>query len=87
MLLILFIFDICTYFRVIVWVVSAAILVGNIVPMWYLSIVHQRGTIDVMQPLHEIAERYPHNTSLLFLMPCHSTPLYRYLLLRVLLQN
>lgn len=56
---------------------AAAILMANIVPAWYFGLVHQRGTLDIMQPLREISGNNSHNTSLLFLMPCHSTPLYR----------
>ncbi|KAJ8985666.1 hypothetical protein NQ317_015163 [Molorchus minor] len=62
-----------------IWIAAIVILIGNAVPAWYFSVVHQRGTLDVMYPLREIALENPKNTSLLFLMPCHSTPLYSYL--------
>ncbi|KAF5298601.1 hypothetical protein FQR65_LT09696 [Abscondita terminalis] len=62
-----------------VWLVAGVLLISNIIPCVYLSIIHQRGTLHVMEPLRKLAERYPHNTSLLFLMPCHSTPLYSHL--------
>lgn len=65
------------YFRFSIWLVASIIFFGNIIPAYYLSIVHQRGTLDVMKPLRETALKNPKNTSLLFLMPCHSTPLYR----------
>ncbi|KJE90215.1 GPI mannosyltransferase 3 [Capsaspora owczarzaki ATCC 30864] len=44
----------------------------------YTSLVHQRGTIDVMQELRTEASqgRVSH---VLFLMPCHSTPYYSHL--------
>lgn len=41
--------------------------------------IHQRGTLDVMDPLSQLAQTRPNDTSLLFLMPCHSTPLYSHL--------
>ncbi|VEN61997.1 unnamed protein product [Callosobruchus maculatus] len=62
-----------------VWVVAAVIFFGNAMPAWYLGMVHQRGTLDVMKPLREIAQKDPNNTHFLFLMPCHSTPLYSHL--------
>nr|XP_023015260.1 GPI mannosyltransferase 3-like [Leptinotarsa decemlineata] len=47
--------------------------------MWYLSMIHQRGTLDVMDALKRISLKNPNDTNLLFLMPCHSTPLYSHL--------
>lgn len=64
----------CSYM---IWVVTIAILVANIVPAWYVGIVHQRGTLDVMEPLRQIAIKDPNDSNFLFLTPCHSTPLYR----------
>ncbi|KAL3278421.1 hypothetical protein HHI36_013743 [Cryptolaemus montrouzieri] len=61
------------------WLVAGIFLIGNIVPAYYLGMVHQRGTLDVMPHLREIAERDHVNTSFLFLMPCHSTPMYSHL--------
>lgn len=58
------------------WLVAGALLLSNALPAMYLGTVHQRGTIDVMEPLAEIAAQRPNDTSVLFLMPCHSTPLY-----------
>ncbi|GLV38019.1 Phosphatidylinositol glycan anchor biosynthesis class B [Carabus blaptoides fortunei] len=65
--------------NVLLWFVAAVLFVSNIVPAWYLGMVHQRGTLDVMSPLAKIAADNPRNTSILFLMPCHSTPLYSHL--------
>ncbi|XP_060527304.1 GPI mannosyltransferase 3 [Cylas formicarius] len=62
-----------------VWLVSAIIFLGNVVPTWYLGFVHQRGTLEVMDGLRDIANKDPNNSSFLFLMPCHSTPLYSHL--------
>ncbi|XP_077293205.1 phosphatidylinositol glycan anchor biosynthesis class B [Arctopsyche grandis] len=62
-----------------VYLAFAAIIIGNIVPIGYLGVIHQRGVMDVMPVLRDIATKHPTNTSLLFLMPCHSTPLYSHL--------
>lgn len=61
-----------------VWFVAGVVLTANVIPAWYLGFVHQRGTLDIMQSLREIAATNSNNSSFLFLMPCHSTPLYRY---------
>ena len=46
----------------------------------YTCLIHQRGTIDVMTFLYAEAQRpAPKDLmDVLFLMPCHSTPFYRY---------
>lgn len=62
-----------------IWIVTGVILSANIVPAWYMGVVHQRGTLDVMPILRDIANGDIKNTSILFLMPCHSTPLYSHL--------
>ncbi|GAV56763.1 Glyco_transf_22 domain-containing protein [Cephalotus follicularis] len=51
------------------------LLITNIPMAFYMSLVHQRGTEDVMNYLSKEA----HNErvrSILFLMPCHATPYY-----------
>ncbi|XP_078702493.1 GPI alpha-1,2-mannosyltransferase 3-like isoform X2 [Branchiostoma floridae x Branchiostoma belcheri] len=53
----------------------ALLLVTNLPLALYTSLVHQRGTVDVMSYLSQQADRQGH-TSVLFLMPCHSTPFY-----------
>ncbi|XP_028164837.1 GPI mannosyltransferase 3 isoform X6 [Ostrinia furnacalis] len=59
------------------YVLTGAILIGNVVPALYFGVVHQAGTLKVM-PL--LREAIPNNkSSVLFLMPCHSTPLYSHL--------
>lgn len=62
-----------------IWLVLAIILIGNALPAWYVGYSHQRGTLDVMASLNYIAARDPENASFLFLMPCHSTPLYSHI--------
>ncbi|KAI8441124.1 hypothetical protein MSG28_009376 [Choristoneura fumiferana] len=59
------------------YLVAGAILLGNAVPALYFGTVHQSGTLKVM-PL--LREALPNNrSSILFMMPCHSTPLYSHL--------
>lgn len=41
----------------------------------YMSVFHQRGTMDAIQYLSTVATD---DSQILFLMPCHSTPYYRY---------
>ncbi|XP_073842974.1 phosphatidylinositol glycan anchor biosynthesis class B isoform X2 [Musca autumnalis] len=69
--------------RLSLWAVAILIIVGNAVPAWYLSTIHQRGRIDVMSKLDNIASEYKieqnRPTSILFLMPCHSTPYYSHI--------
>ncbi|XP_075161416.1 phosphatidylinositol glycan anchor biosynthesis class B isoform X2 [Haematobia irritans] len=65
------------------WIVAILIVVGNAIPAWYLSTVHQRGPIDVMVQLGDIASEYRSEqnrpANILFLMPCHSTPYYSHI--------
>ncbi|KAM3965996.1 phosphatidylinositol glycan anchor biosynthesis class B [Aphomia sociella] len=59
------------------YLAASTILLGNAIPAAYFGTVHQAGTLQVM-PL--LREAIPHNrTSITFLMPCHSTPLYSHL--------
>ncbi len=53
-------------------------LIATNVPLaLYTSLIHQRGTVDVMRYLHrETLERGNKDMNVLFLMPCHSTPWY-----------
>lgn len=53
---------------------SLSIILNTII-LIYLGRYHQIGSINVMSHL----ARIPTNSSLLFLMPCHSTPLYSHL--------
>ncbi|KAA0715260.1 GPI mannosyltransferase 3 [Triplophysa tibetana] len=60
---------------------AVLLLVSNLIPALYTGLIHQRGTLDVMselQPLCDLSggQRSP---DVLFLMPCHSTPLYSHL--------
>lgn len=58
------------------------LLVSNLVAALYTGLIHQRGTLDVMTHLHTLCNvsgiASPPQPDILFLMPCHSTPFYRY---------
>lgn len=61
-----------------VWLAALILLVGNLLPAYYLSQVHQRGTLDVMSSLQSISRNYRDEfdkpAKFIFLMPCHTTP-------------
>lgn len=52
------------------------LVLGNLPMMFYFSVVHQRGALDVVKFLHT-ESLDSEDMSVLFLMPCHSTPYYR----------
>jgi len=54
--------------------------ITNIPLALYTCTVHQKGTIDVMEYIQVESSKLKSkdNMSVLFLMPCHSTPFYRY---------
>ena len=54
----------------------ALLLIWNIPIAWYLCLRHQRGVLDATTFL---GSHLSGQDSVLFLMPCHSTPLYRYI--------
>jgi len=62
--------------RLMLWIVAVGMVVANGALLVYFGLVHQRGTLDVMKVL---ADGNPRHTNVLFLMPCHSTPLYSHL--------
>ncbi|XP_076655940.1 phosphatidylinositol glycan anchor biosynthesis class B [Halictus rubicundus] len=57
----------------------ALLIVTNIVPGVYFSTIHQRGSLDVMNILREEIADSNNETDILFLTPCHATPLYSHL--------
>ncbi|KTW30149.1 hypothetical protein T552_00627 [Pneumocystis carinii B80] len=50
------------------------ILIINVIVIWYINQVHQRGVIDVMGYIRNNLDV----TGVIFLMPCHSTPWQSY---------
>ncbi|KAM7358789.1 phosphatidylinositol glycan anchor biosynthesis class B isoform 1-T1 [Cochliomyia hominivorax] len=69
--------------RISLWFIAATIVLGNALPAWYLSTIHQKGPLEVMDKLQTVAREYldeqQHPASILFLMPCHSTPYYSHI--------
>ena len=63
----------CNKATALVWL----LLITNVPVALYTSLVHQRGTIDVMYNIQEQCKTSDKKPSVLFLMPCHSTPFYR----------
>lgn len=53
------------------------LILGNAPMALYFSLLHQRGAMEVVQFLHHESQIKSEMSSL-FLMPCHSTPYYRY---------
>ncbi|KPJ19297.1 GPI mannosyltransferase 3 [Papilio machaon] len=64
------------------YLVATVLLLGNAVPAIYLGQTHQKGTVQVMPLLRE-AIGSNNRSSILFMMPCHSTPLYSHLHLNI----
>ncbi|XP_059620266.1 GPI mannosyltransferase 3-like [Phlebotomus argentipes] len=60
------------------WAAALTLLVGSALPAAYLGQYHQRGTVEVMPVLAKIAREHK-TANFLFLMPCHSTPLYSHI--------
>ncbi|XP_043271594.1 GPI mannosyltransferase 3 [Venturia canescens] len=59
-------------------------IISNLLPGLYICLIHQRGSLDVMRLLQ--SELKIHNATskdLMFLTPCHSTPLYSHLHINV----
>ncbi|KAJ1996955.1 glycosylphosphatidylinositol anchor biosynthesis [Coemansia thaxteri] len=54
------------------------LLITNVPPTLYLNLVHQRGSVDVMEYLRSEAQSRRID-DVGFLMPCHSTPFYSHL--------
>lgn len=59
----------------------ALLVLSNLAPGLYFSLIHQRGTLDAIARLRdEIARANPSRpTDTLILTPCHATPLYSHL--------
>ncbi|XP_027266974.1 GPI mannosyltransferase 3 isoform X2 [Cricetulus griseus] len=54
------------------------LLLSNVLLALYTGLVHQRGTLDVMNHIQQACPRGPDpaSVSVLIMMPCHSTPYY-----------
>ncbi|XP_014230783.1 GPI mannosyltransferase 3 isoform X1 [Trichogramma pretiosum] len=57
-----------------------ALLVTNVIPTYYFSVIHQQGSLQVMDYLrNEIEHRDNSQVDIMFLTTCHSTPYYSHL--------
>uniref|UniRef100_W5N7J0 Mannosyltransferase n=1 Tax=Lepisosteus oculatus TaxID=7918 RepID=W5N7J0_LEPOC len=58
------------------------LFLSNLLPALYTGLIHQRGSLDVMSHIQPLCEgKYSSSTPepfVYFLMPCHSTPFYRF---------
>lgn len=60
--------------------ILALLICSNVVPGFYFSLIHQRGTLNVMELLrYEISANNSLSTNVLILTPCHALPLYSHL--------
>jgi phosphatidylinositol glycan class B len=62
----------------VIWLAAIVILVSNLIPAGYLGVVHQQGTIKVMEKLATVAKEN-NNAKIFFMMPCHTTPYYSHI--------
>ncbi|XP_076765794.1 phosphatidylinositol glycan anchor biosynthesis class B [Xylocopa sonorina] len=60
-------------------IIVGLLIVTNVLPVLYFSLIHQRGSLDVMNILHKEIVNSDNTSSILFLTPCHATPLYSHL--------
>ncbi|KFR15167.1 GPI mannosyltransferase 3, partial [Opisthocomus hoazin] len=61
------------------WKKSAAsfLLLSNLLPALYTGLIHQRGSLDVMNHIQQLCNTsYQSQAFVFFMMPCHSTPFY-----------
>lgn len=55
------------------------LIAAFVIPSILIGILHQRGPLQLIEHLRNETTTCGGNCSFLFLMPCHSTPLYSYL--------
>ncbi|XP_048812839.1 GPI mannosyltransferase 3 [Lagopus muta] len=61
------------------WKKSAAsfLLLSNLIPALYTGLIHQRGSLDVMNHIQQLCNSsYQSQAFVFIMMPCHSTPFY-----------
>ncbi|XP_043788167.1 GPI mannosyltransferase 3 [Apis laboriosa] len=59
------------------------LILSNVLPGLYFNLIHQRGSLDVMNILHKEITNNKNTNNILFLTPCHATPLYSHLHINV----
>lgn len=62
---------------------TTLLIISFLTPTILFGMIHQRGTLSLMNHLTEEAYSQPEKSSFVFLMPCHSTPLYSHLHINV----
>lgn len=67
------------FVKIIRKILISLLVISNILPAIYFSMIHQRGTLDVMEVLRNDITNNHNTSSILFLTPCHATPLYSHL--------
>ncbi|XP_017765926.1 PREDICTED: GPI mannosyltransferase 3 [Eufriesea mexicana] len=60
-------------------IIVGLLVITNVLPGLYFSLIHQRGSLDVMNILHKEILNINNTKNILFLTPCHTTPLYSHL--------
>ncbi|XP_012276718.1 GPI mannosyltransferase 3 [Orussus abietinus] len=61
-------------------IIILVLLISNLLPGLYFCFIHQRGSLDLMKILrNELGNVNVTETKILYLMPCHATPLYSHL--------
>lgn len=66
-------------------ILAILLIITNVPAAIYTGLIHQRGTLDVMLALgNQFQDKNTTNYNVLFLMPCHSTPYYRYLCFHIM---
>lgn len=58
---------------------TSVLIAAFLIPTFLFGICHQMGTLSLMNYLAAEAQNQPHKSSFVFLMPCHSTPMYSHL--------
>ncbi|XP_043685779.1 GPI mannosyltransferase 3 [Vespula pensylvanica] len=60
------------------------LVITNVIPGFYFCLIHQRGTLDIMNTLQtDLVNENSTSVNILFLTPCHATPLYSHLHINV----
>lgn len=62
---------------------TSLLVISFVIPTVIFGMIHQRGTLSLMNYLTEEGYSQPDKSSFLILMPCHSIPLYSHLHINV----
>ncbi|XP_075216622.1 phosphatidylinositol glycan anchor biosynthesis class B [Lycorma delicatula] len=67
------------FYKILFVSLTLGTVIINVVGLVYLGLWHQVGPLSVISKLAIIAKENPKESNFLFLMPCHSTPLYSHI--------